>query len=610
MSNEEAQRLAVASHARLTHRPEHNHVVQFYEDDDFLCDTVARFIGAGLVAGETAIVIATDLHRQCFAQRLRRNDLDVDRAIANGRLLFLDARETLEQVLVDGHPNVERFREVLGATMHRLGDGARLRVYGEMVDLLWRDGKSDAAIHLEEMWNELGQTRSFSLLCAYVMGNFYKESESAGFDAVCERHARVLPTEAYARLEHADARLRVVTALQQRAHSLEHEIDQRKQLERRLAHLLDEQTVRNNESEERFRLLVSSVSDYAIFMLDPEGYVTTWNIGAERIKGYRADQILGQHFSRFYPEEDLRDGKCQRGLLTAARDGHWEDEGWRVRSDGTRFWANVVISRMCNDRGELIGFAKITRDLTQRRSLEAEREARAAAEAELLEQKKLEVAREQLVGVVGHDLRNPLAVIAMSAATLLKRGQLTEADAKIVARVARNADHMAKMISQLLDFTRARLGNGIPVERGAIDLADVCAQVVSDCEIANPERTLTLDVAGDTHGSWDGERLAQVLANLIGNAVQYGRPDAPIAVGVDGRGERVLLSVRNQGPPIPSELLPSIFDPFRRGPSRARAEGLGLGLFIVSEIVRAHGGEVSVQSNDESTTFFVELSRK
>ena len=609
--SKEAQRAGAESIARVAGDPSSpiNHIVQFYEDDAFLCDTVARFIGAGMAAGEAALIIATDLHRHAFVQRLRASDFDVERAIQNGRLTLLDARETLERFLVDRRPDGERFQSVIGELIDGIAArGLHIRAYGEMVDLLWRDGNADFAVELEKLWNQLGQTRRFSLLCAYTMGNFYKEGDAAGFDAVCRAHAHVLPAESYAMLERPDERLRVVSSLQQRARALEHEIDVRKQLERQLAHLLDEQTVRGHETEQRFRLLVESVSDCAIFMLDPSGHVTTWNAGAERIKGYRASEIIGRHFSRFYPDEDA--GKCTRGLQTAAREGHWEDEGWRVRKDGTRFWANVVISRISNASGELIGFAKVTRDLTQRRALEAEREARAAAEAELTEHKKLEVAREQLLGVVGHDLRNPLAVIAMSAATLLKRGHLIEADAKIAARIARNSDYMSKMISQLLDFTRARLGSGIPIERKPMDVAEVAAQVVADCEIANPDRVLSLDIAGDVCGNWDRERLAQVLGNLIGNAVQYGQPDAPIAVRVAGRGEQLVISVHNQGAAIPADLLATIFDPFRRGNARPRAEGLGLGLFIVREIARAHGGEVSVQSSEhEGTTFFVELPR-
>jgi PAS domain S-box-containing protein len=364
--------------------------------------------------------------------------------------------------------------------------------------------------------------------------------------------------------------------------------------------------------QQRFRLIVDSVRDYAIFMLDARGYVATWNAGAERIKGWRADEIIGQHFSRFYVEEEARSGKCEYELAVAARVGRFEDEGWRVRKDGTRFWANVVISRIINPAGELVGFAKVTRDLTQRRALEMERIARAAAEAELAERKKSEAMRERLLGVVGHDLRAPLSAIAMAASVMLKKGTLEGADVKMAARIARNADRMAKMISQLLDLTRARLGGGIPIDPKPVDLNEVCAEVVGDSEIANPDRAVRFEHAGDGKGVWDRERLAQVVANLVGNAVQYGRADGVVTVRLaDDAGGGVLLTVHNDGTPIAADVLPSIFDPFRRGSEhRERSESLGLGLFIVDEIVRAHGGSIEVTSTEaEGTTFSVRLPR-
>ncbi|MCU1281843.1 MAG: hypothetical protein JWM53_5389, partial [bacterium] len=541
-----------------------NHVVQFYEDDAFLCDTVGRFIGAGLAAGENVVIIATDLHRHAFVQRLKANDFDVERALANGRLTLLDARETMQQLLIDNMPDWDRVCDVIGAVLGAAAAGvANVRVYGEMVDLLWRDGNPDAAIRLEQMWNDLGRLHKFSLLCAYVMGNFSQESDSTAFERICHAHAHVMPAESYSKLEDPDDRLREVSLLQQRARALEAEIEQRKAVEARLARLIATETNRNDDSEERFRLIVESVNDYAIFMLDCEGRVTSWNAGAERIKGYRADEIIGQHFSRFYPDEEVRGGTCVHELRVAARDGRFEDEGWRLRKDGSRFWANVIISRIVDRRdGRLVGFAKVTRDLTQRRALELEKIARAGAEAELAERNRTASMRERLLGVVGHDLRSPLSAISMAASVLLKRGTLEGGDAKMAARIARNADRMAKMISQLLDVTRARLGGGIPIDPKPIDFAEVCREVVDDIEIANSERKFTLARTGDGKGVWDRERLAQVVANLVGNSVQYGKPEAPIAVGLDGTGAAIILTVHNDGEPIPADVLPVIFDPF------------------------------------------------
>jgi PAS domain S-box-containing protein len=380
------------------------------------------------------------------------------------------------------------------------------------------------------------------------------------------------------------------------------------------------------QGEEQFRLLVESLRDYAIFMVDANGYITSWNVGAERIKGYRAEEIIGQHFSCFYSEEEAKSRKCEWELEVAAKEGRFEDEGWRVRKDGSRFWANAVISRMVDRNGTLIGFVKVTRDLTQRRALEEERIGRLKAEAEnmrqmlererleraLAEQKKSQELREQLVAAVGHDLRSPLSSIVMAASLLLKEGMLQGSQAKMAARIARSADRMAKMISQLLDFTRARLGGGIPLDPKPVDLAEVAAEIISELETANPDLVVRFDPDINTNGIWDRERLAQVVSNLIANATQHGQPNGPVDVHVRDEGDLVCLMVRNQGSPIPPDVLPTIFDPFARPRTRAtKTDGLGLGLFIVREMVRAHSGEITVQSNEvDGTTFTVRLPRR
>jgi signal transduction histidine kinase len=299
-------------------------------------------------------------------------------------------------------------------------------------------------------------------------------------------------------------------------------------------------------------------------------------------------------------------------LEVAARDGRFEDEGWRVRKDGARFWASVVINRMLDRNGRLVGFAKVTRDLTRRRQLEDERVARASLEQALAEHKKTEELRERLIGIVGHDLRTPLASVVVGAAMMLKRGTLSEADAKAAARIARSGDRMSRIISQLLDFTRARLGGGISINSRPIDLADVCADVIAEMSTVHPDRAVRFDAGGDTLGNWDRERLAQVVSNLIGNAIQHGKSDGGIDVQLRTAGDVVTLQVHNEGAAIPADLLPSVFDPFRRRETHAvpKTEGLGLGLYICREIIRAHGGDIAVESGDGTgTTFTVRLPR-
>lgn len=219
---------------------------------------------------------------------------------------------------------------------------------------------------------------------------------------------------------------------------------------------------------------------------------------------------------------------------------------------------------------------------------------------------RIEEARERFIAILGHDLRNPLGAILMTAEALL-RGSLREPDAGAMERIARSARRMDAMIHDLLDFARGRLGPGIPIKRETCDLGRICADEVNEMTQSHPDRVITAEVIGDVTGEWDRDRLQQVLSNLIGNALQHGAD--PIAVAAREEGDDVILSVHNEGPPIPAAVMPTIFEPFRRG-AGDRAEGLGLGLFIVSEVVRAHGGTISVRSSQrEGTTITIRLPR-
>jgi PAS domain S-box-containing protein len=373
------------------------HLVHFYEDEGFLLDTVGRFLGAGLEAGDRLIVIATPEHSEGFVRVLQNRH--VDRALAEGQLLLFDARETLSRFMVDGRPDRARFFRVLDDALARATggrQGVRVRAFGEMVDLLWRDGEQTAAIALEELWNEAGRAQPFSLLCAYVMANFYKGGDGESFVNVCRAHSHVLPAESAANIDGLSVPPVVdleVSRMRERVRELELELEQRREVEKALRESASYQRHAAREqllaSETRFHHLVDAVTDYAIFMLDPTGHVATWNPGAKRAKGYDAEEILGQHFSVFYTPEDREGGRPDRILETLRRDGRFEDESWRVRKDGSRFWANVVITALRDAKGEVIGFAKVTRDLTSRREAE-EREqalareqlARTAAEEE------------------------------------------------------------------------------------------------------------------------------------------------------------------------------------------------------------------------------------
>ena len=363
------------------------------------------------------------------------------------------------------------------------------------------------------------------------------------------------------------------------------------------------------EETRRFRLLVESVKDYAIFILDPSGHVCTWNLGAERIKGYKADEIIGKHFSIFYPPEVVAAGMCELELEVAARTGRFEDEGWRIRKDGSRMWANVVITALRGPDGDLIGFAKVTRDLTERRAAEETRQALAAERATLAEKARIHEFQERFLAILGHDLRNPLASIDVGAGILRQRST-DPASLRVLDRMQSSSLRMSRMIEQILDLTRARLAGGLELDRKPIDLRDIIARVVEELRAVHRSQTIVLR-SGPLPGVWDPDRLEQVFSNLIGNALVYGDPAVPVTI--DGRlADRLAtVLVHNQGVPIPDELQPTIFSPFRRGQQDTRTSkttGLGLGLYISREVVLAHGGDIDLRSNvAEGTTFRVTL---
>lgn len=370
-------------------------------------------------------------------------------------------------------------------------------------------------------------------------------------------------------------------------------------------------TVRREAEEEarRFRLLIESVQDYAIFILDQAGHITTWNAGAERIKQYSASEIIGRHFSIFYPKEVVARGTCALELDIAVREGRFEEEGWRVRKDGTTFWASVTITALRNPEGDLFGFAKVTRDLTSRREAEESQRALAVERAALAEKARTQEFQERFLGILGHDLRNPLSAIQIGAGLVRQRASDT-ATLRILDRMDTSAQRMSRMIEQILDLTRSRLAGGFQLRTATIDLAVTLRAIVEELRTSYPSRCIEL-TCPPCRGTWDGDRLEQVFSNLIGNAIAYGDPAEPVVVEAHPGAEVTVVRVHNRGPTIPTELQDRIFDPFRRGERESRSEttaGLGLGLYISREVVLAHRGRLEFESNSEKgTTFQVTL---
>ena len=272
-------------------------------------------------------------------------------------------------------------------------------------------------------------------------------------------------------------------------------------------------------------------------------------------------------------------------------------------------WANVTITALRNPDGTLFGFAKVTRDLTEHRQAEETRRSLAAERAALSERARIQEFQERFMGILGHDLRNPLAAIDYGAG-LLQRRAIDPAMRRTVDRMRTSSVRMSRMIEQMLDLTRTRLGGGLELKRTRSDITDILTRIIDELRASHPSAMLDIRCSV-LEGEWDDDRLEQVFSNIIGNAIAYGEASKPIRVEGLTEGSLVAIVVHNYGPPIPEDLQANLFDPFRRGEQdshSAKPEGLGLGLYISNEIVRAHGGRIEVQSNlQEGTTFRVIL---
>ncbi|HEY4590978.1 MAG TPA: ATP-binding protein [Thermoanaerobaculia bacterium] len=353
------------------------------------------------------------------------------------------------------------------------------------------------------------------------------------------------------------------------------------------------------QSDELFRLLVEGVKDYAIFMLDPEGRVASWNPGAELIKGYRADEILGRHFSVFYPADAIARGWPEHELQMAQGEGRFEDEGWRVRKDGSLFWANVIITALYDQDKRLHGFAKITRDLTERKRIEALEEA--------------DLRRSELLAMLSHELRNPLAPIKNALAVMRLSG-VSEPSLDWARNVVeRQVSHLTRLVDDLLDVSRIAVGK-ITLQRKPLEVSQVVTSAVESSRplIDSRGHQLTVVVPPEPLPiEGDLTRLSQTLTNLLNNAAKYTPPGGEIWLTVEREEGMAVIHVRDTGVGMPADLLPKVFELFTQG-ERAldRAEGgLGIGLTLAQRLVKLHGGSIEALSEgpDQGSEFVVRL---
>ena len=375
------------------------------------------------------------------------------------------------------------------------------------------------------------------------------------------------------------------------------------------------------QSEERFRLLVEGVRDYAIFMLDPTGHVASWNSGAQLIKGYTAAEIIGRHFSIFYPPEDVRAGKLERELRIAITEGRYEEEGWRVRKDGTRFWANVLITAVFDAHGELRGFAKVTRDMSEQKRAEEQREQLHQHELQLVHEREVRVQmeaavemRDTFLTILAHELRTPLTTLLGTAQLLLRRAQregaIADRDRRSLQVIVDQAARLNDMVSFQLDISRLHTDQ-LQIERAPVDVTALAKLIVEEV-LPTISHHRIIYGGPDTPLLVEGDRprLIQVFHNLVQNAIKYSPAGGEVRVQVERANRTVRIAISDQGIGIPQAELPRLFQRFYRASNvdERQISGLGVGLYLVKELVTLHRGTVEVMSKEgHGSTFIITL---
>jgi PAS domain S-box-containing protein len=675
------------------------HTVQFYEDDSFLIDDVARLVGSSLFGGNSAVVIATKAHRDSLTEHLRARGFDPATAIGQGRFLILDASETLAEFMIDGQPDPARFLSFMDRLLTQLhaaaqGNHTQVAAFGEMVALLWEEGKHDAALQLERLWNRLAQTHSFHLLCAYPIGLFASHSEGESIKAICTEHSRIIPVERYTSITGDQQRQSAIVLLQQKAQALETEMHERQKIQQALqeretelndflenaaigmhwvaedatilwankaelallgyerheyvGHHISEFhadgpviedilqrlsryeelqdyearlkckdgslrdvridsnvyrrdgrfvhtrcfttdiTEKKQAQQASFRLAaIVESSDDAIVSKDLNGIVKSWNASAERIFGYAPEEIIGQPITLLIPRDLWADeGRILAKIRAGERIDHFQTV--RLHKSGERIDVSLTVSPVKDKRGNIIGAAKIVRDVTQQKKLEA---------ALHTTERLASVGR--LAATVAHEINNPLESVVNFVYLAKQQPEISAETRDFLAAADQELSRVAHIAQQTLGFYR---DNSHPV---SLSISAVIESVLKVYHFKLQNKALQIEPQidpGIAILALQGE-VKQVLSNLIANAIDASRQGGRIVIrarvsrhplsGAAG----VRITIADDGTGIAPKNKQRIFVPFF---TTKQAVGTGLGLWITKDLLEKKGGSIQFRSSDRT----------
>ena len=563
------------------------HTVQFYAEDASLLDGLGRFIGSAIGAGDGAIVIATKAHRDGLAQRLQADGLDVKVAQKHGRYVALDAAETLSAFMVDGFPDATRFTQVMGpvvsgAKAASRSEHSRVAAFGEMVALLWAEGRCEAALRLEQLWNELSKTHSFYLRCAYPMSGFYREGHGDPLLKICAEHSSVIPVESYTSLISEEDRLRSITILQQKALALEAEVTERKEvqknLERREAELAD--------------FLENAVE--GVQQVGSDQKILWANKSLLSILGYTPEEYVGHQLAEFYAQQEVFE-EFWRKLMQ--REDIYDFPAALLCKDGSV--KNVLVHSNVLWEGEQFVHTRcFVRDVTAHTRME-----------QTLRQTEKMAAMGKLAASIAHEINNPLEAVT-NLFYLLKQHPSLDTQAHHYAALAdQELRRVAHITKQTLAFYR-NSDRAVPVT-----VSDVLEAVLEAYLPRAKKRGISVHKRYDTDGQLLAfpDELRQVFANLIGNAIEATDDDGQIRLHIFESQNRagirgIRINICDTGIGIGAANRRRIFEPF----FTTKAEkGTGLGLWVSKGILQKYDGWIRFHSgklgNWKGTCFSVFL---
>jgi PAS domain S-box-containing protein len=586
--------------------PHDDHFVRFYQNDSHLYNTVGRFLREGVECGEALVVIATPEHRAGFEQALADAGYDAAALTARGDLTVLDAQETLSTFLIgdlaSGVLDPDAFEKVIDGVLEQVSAGIvrrKVRVFGEMVALLFKSGNAEATAALEELWNTLVQTHSFQLCCAYALADFNRETHLEPFHRICALHSHVLPAESYDRRANAREQDRQLAVLQQRAAALEGEVAHRKQIEETL--------------RQRDRQLTDFLENATegLHWLGPDGIILWANRAELELLGYSRTEYVGHHVSEFHADAVV----AADMLARLANDETLQGYEARMRAKDGSIKHVVVNSSVYREDGRFVHSRCFIRDITDWKQAQAERDSLLLRErASREEAEKANQMKDEFLAIVSHELRTPLN--AIMGWTHVLRSAATpqpEQTRRALEVIERNARIQTQIVSDVLDISRITSGKML-LNPAQVDANHIVGAALESVRPAAEARKIALQstLPPEPRYVWaDPERMQQVVGNLVSNAVKFTPSGGKVGVSLNAAGPDVEITVTDTGKGIAAEFLPHVFERFRQADSSIIRNhgGLGLGLAIVKHLVELHRGRVEAWSAGEGrgATFRVVL---